>query len=154
MRYIPPSSPLLGLPRAGSRDQPGGRRPPAPARAARRACLLTLIDPTPAESEALARVDLVGLLARLKLLAKQLRHRDDHTVPVVLAQLLYTITSVLGVVRCDVGLHTISPKALAGNIQWFLRRPWLDDRVRALLLGGLDALTGEEHVGNEPAPSP
>src|SRR5262249_27527200 len=79
MRYIPPSSPLLSLPRAGSRAQPGGG--PVPARASRRACLLTLIDPTPAESEALARVDLVGLLARLKLLAKQLRHRGDHTVP-------------------------------------------------------------------------
>ncbi|HZW33695.1 MAG TPA: hypothetical protein VFF52_23440, partial [Isosphaeraceae bacterium] len=138
MRYIPPSSPLLGLPRTGSQDHPGGGQ--VPARASRRACLLTLIDPTPAESEALARVDLVGLLARLKLLAKQLRHRPDHTVPVVISQLLYTITSVLGVVRCQVGLHTISPDSLADNIRWFLRRPWLDDRIRPLLHAGLGAL--------------
>ena len=121
LRYIPPSSPLLSLPRTGSRAHPGGR--PASSRASRPACLLTLIDPTPAEAEALARVDLVGLLTRLKLLAKQLRHRPDHAVPEVVSQLLYTITSVLGVVRCDVGLHTIGPDSLAGNIRWFLDSP-------------------------------
>jgi DNA-directed RNA polymerase specialized sigma24 family protein len=152
LRYIPPSSPLLSLPRTGSRPHPGGRR--TPPRAARPACLLTLVDPTPAESEALAQIDLVGLLARLKLLAKQLRHRPDHTVPEVISQLLYTITSVLGVVRCDVGLHTISPRSLAGNIRWFLGRPWLDDRIRPLLLAGLDALGSSGHAADDPAPAP
>jgi hypothetical protein len=138
MRYIPPSSPLLALPRAGSRAHPGGRH--APSHAYRPLCLLTLIDPTPAESGALAMADLVGLLARLKLLAKQLRRRPDHTVPEVVSQLLYTLTSVLGIVRCDVGLHTISPDSLSGNIRWFLRQPWLDDRIRPLLHAGLGAL--------------
>jgi hypothetical protein len=152
LRYVPPSSPLLSLPRAGSRAHAGGRQ--APSRAARPACLLTLIDPTPAESAALARVDLVGLLARLKLLAKQLRHRPDHAVPEVVSQLLYTITSVLGVVRCDVGLHTISPASLAGNIRWFLVQPWLDDRIRPLLLAGLDALGIPARAGDGPAPAP
>ena len=138
MRFVPPSSPLLSLPRAGSRTPHRGR--PVSSRVSRPACLLTLIDPTPEESRALARVDLVGLLSRLKMLAKQLRHRPDHTVPRVVSQLLYTITSVLGIVRCDVGLHSISPDALAGNIRWFLGRPWLDDRLRPLLLAGLNRL--------------
>jgi hypothetical protein len=152
MRYIPPSSPLLSLPRAGSRVRRGGRH--APSRPSRPACLLTLIDPTPAERDALARVDLVGLLARLKLLAKQLRHRRDHTVPEVISQLLYTITSVLGVVRCDVGLHTISPGSLAGNVRWFLGQSWLDDRIRPVLLAGLDALGSPARAGAGPAPAP
>jgi hypothetical protein len=152
MRYIPRSSPLLSLSRSGSRTHPGGRQ--APSRATRPPCLLTLIDPTPAEREALARVDLVGLLARLKLLAKQLRHRPDHTVPEVVSQLLYTITSVLGVVRCDVGLHTISPASLAGNVRWFLGQPWLDDRIRPVLLAGLDALGSPAQADADPAPAP
>ena len=152
LRYIPPSSPLLSLPRARSRasSSPGA----SPPRVSRPACLLTLIDPTPEEVEALARADLVGLLSRLKLLAKQLRHRPDHTVPEVISQLLYTITSVLGVVRCDVDLHTISPASLAGNIRWFLRQPWLDDRVRPLLETGLEALNGPAAIGEPPAPGP
>jgi hypothetical protein len=152
LRYIPSTSPLLSLPSAGSRAHPSGR--PAPRRASRPACLLTLVDPTPADSAALAEVDVVGLLARLKLLAKQLRHRPDHTVPEVVSQLLYTITSVLGVVRCDVGLHSISPNSLAGNIRWFLERPWLDDRIRLLLLAGLDTLGTPARAGNDPAAHP
>jgi hypothetical protein len=152
MRYIPRSSPLLSLPRAGSWAHPGGRR--APSRASRPACLLTLIDPTPAESAALARVDLVGLLTRLKLLAKQLHRRPDHTVPEAVSHLLYTITSVLGIVRCDVGLHTISSDSLAGNIRWFLRRPWIDERIRPLLLAGLDALRSPAHARDDPAMAP
>jgi hypothetical protein len=152
MRYIPRSSPLLSPPRTSSWAHPGGRH--ATSWAPRPACLLTLIDPTPAESEALARVDLVGLLARLKLLAKQLRRRPDHTVPEVVSHLLYTITSVLGIVRCDVGLHTISPDSLAGNIRWFLRQPWIDGRIRPLLLAGLDALRSPTHAGCDPATAP
>ncbi len=152
MRYIPPSSPLLSVPQAGSRAHSGGRH--APSRPSRPACLLTLIDPTAAERAAMAQVDLVGLLARLKLLAKQLRHRGDHAVPKVISQLLYTITSVLGVVRCDVGIHTISPESLAGNVRWFLGQPWLDDRIRLLLLAGLDALGSPARAGAGPAPAP
>jgi hypothetical protein len=134
---------LLALPRSGS----GGRR--SPSRLSRPACLLTLIDPTPAESEALAQADLVGLLKRLKLLAKQLRHRPDHSIPEVFSQLLYTLTSVLGVVRCEVDLHTISEAELAGNIRWFLRQPWLDDRVRPLLETGLEMLRSPAPAGSE-----
>jgi hypothetical protein len=152
LRYIPTSSALHSLPRAGSRAYPGGR--PSPSRPSRPACLMTLIDPMPGEREAMAQVDLVGLLARLKLLAKQLRRRRDHAVPEVISQLLYTITSVLGVVRCDVGLHTISPESLVGNVRWFLRQPWLDDRIRSLLLDGLDALGSPAHSAADPAPAP
>jgi hypothetical protein len=143
MRYLPPSSPLLTLPRSGS----GGRR--SPSRLSRPACLLTLIDPTPVEADALAQADLVGLLTRLKLLAKQLRHRPDHSIPEVFSQLLYTLTSVLGVVRCEVDLHTISPASLAGNIRWFLRQPWLDDRVRPLLETGQHVLRSSTPAGSE-----
>jgi hypothetical protein len=143
VRYIAPSSPLRPRTRAGSRAHPGSRY--ALSGVTRPIRLLTLIDPTPAESEALAGSDLVGLLARLKLLAKQLYHRPDHTIPEVVSQLLYTITSVLGVVRCDVGLHTISPDTLAGNIRWFLEQPWLDDRIRPLLLAGLDGQGSSAH---------
>jgi DNA-directed RNA polymerase specialized sigma24 family protein len=141
MRYLPPSSPLLAIPRSG----PGGGR--SPSRLSRPACLLTLIDPTLEEAKALAGADLVGLLTRLKLLAKQLRHRPDHSIPEVFSQLLYTLTSVLGIVRCEVDLHTISPASLAGNIRWFLRQPWLDDRVRPLLQSGLDLLGSPASAG-------
>lgn len=152
LRYIPPGPPLSPA-RAGSRAHPGGRLASSSSRGYRPICLLTLIDPTPAESEAMAEGDLVGLLARLKLLAKQLHHRPDHTVPRVISQLLYTIMSVLGVIRCDVGLHTIGPEALAANVRWFLERPWIDDRIRPMLLDGLGALESPAEAGDDRSPA-
>ena len=59
-RYIPPSRPY-GLCRGrGARACGTGR---GPARPRRPVCLLTLIDPTPAEADALAMSDLLGLLS-------------------------------------------------------------------------------------------
>jgi DNA-directed RNA polymerase specialized sigma24 family protein len=99
-------------------------------------CLLTLIDPTPDEAKYLQETDLIGLLNRLKSLAKQLRRRPDHAMPEVFAQLLYTTVNVLALVRCDAQLHTIGGELMAGNIRWFLGQPWLDDRLRPLLQEG------------------
>ena len=67
-------------------------------------------------------------------------------MPEVFAQLLYTLVNVLALVRCHAELHSIGPESLAGNIRWFLRRPWLDDRLRPLLHDGL-ALLDAPDVG-------
>lgn len=149
MRYLPARSLPSLPPRDGSRAM-AGRLLDLP-RGPRLICLLSLINPTPGETEAMAGGDLVGLLSRLKLLAKQLYQRRDHAVPVVVSQLLYTITSVLSVIRCDVDLHTIGSDSLAGNIRWFLGQPWLDDRIRLVLLEGLDALRGTADPGGPPS---
>jgi hypothetical protein len=137
-RYIPASSSLWSLPRRGVRLSPGDPRSSANSR--RPVCLLTLIAPTPAEARALEGCDLIGLLDRLKSLAKQLRRRTDHTVPEVFAQLLYTLVNVLAMVHCGVDLHTIGPAPLARNVRWFLHQTWLDDRIRPVLTDGLDFL--------------
>ena len=150
-RYIPPSSTLWSLPRAGAQGRAGTGR--SPSRPRRPVCLLTLIDPTPAEADALAESDLLGLLERLKSLAKQLRHRTDHTVPEVFAQLLYTLVNVLATMRCGVDLHTIGPATLARNVRWFLHQPWLDDRIRPVLAAGLDFLKRSEVSGTPAAPA-
>jgi DNA-directed RNA polymerase specialized sigma24 family protein len=152
-RYIPPSSSLWALPWGDTRAKMGtGRRSPS-GRPRRPVCLLTLIDPTPAEAEALAKADLLGLLERLKSLAKQLRHRTDHTVPEVFAQLLYTLVNVLAIVKCGVDLHTIGPAPLAKNVRWFLHQPWLDDRIRPLLAIGLDFLEKSKAADDQVTPS-
>jgi hypothetical protein len=136
--FIPRTSPLWpiharsALPAQGAsarHDRPG-----------RPVCLMTLIEPTPAEANALARADLIGLLRRLKSHAKQLHHRPDHSVPEVVAQLIYTIVNVVALVRCGTSLHSIGAASLAGNVRWFLERLWLDDRLRPLLLDGLTRL--------------
>ena len=57
-----------------------------------------------------------------------------------LSQLLYTIVNVLAMVRCQSELHTISAESLTGNIRWFLKQTWLDDRIRPLFTSGLAAL--------------
>ena len=137
-KYIAPSNPLWALartcPRANTTNLHPSRDPTRPV------CLLTLIDPTPAEVDALSHADLLGLLARIKLLAKQLRHYTNHFLPNAFAQLLYTLVNVLALVKCGVDLHSITPESLAGNIRWFLNQPWLDDRIRPLLLTGLNLL--------------
>jgi hypothetical protein len=134
--FVPPSSPIWPSKRARGAQAPGRGFPGL----SRPFCLLSLIDPTPDEAEMLAEIDLVGLLGRLKSLAKQLRYRPDHSTPEVFAQLLYTTVNVLGLVRCGAELHTIGAASLAGNVRWFLRQSWIDDRLRPLLLAGLNAL--------------
>lgn len=151
MRCLPARSLPPPPPRDGSPVLPG-RLLDLP-RAPRVICLLSLIRPTPGESEAMAGGDLVGLLSRLKVLAKQLYHRRDHAVPAVVSQLLYTVASVLSVIRCEVDLHTIGTDSLAGNIRWFLSQPWLDDRIRPVLLEGLEALSGTADPGSSPPAS-
>jgi len=133
-KYIPPSNALWSFARAKSAKNPSTPRPARPL------CLLTLIDPTPAEAEALAQADLVGLLTRLKLLAKQLRHRPDHAVPEIFAQLLYTLVNVLALIRCGVDLHTVGAESLARNVRWFQQQTWLDDRLRPVFVQALESL--------------
>jgi hypothetical protein len=132
-RFIPPTSAFWPAPRE--------RSPSVPARPASRPsrpiCLMTLLDPTPAEKAALAEVDLPGLLGRMKSYVKQLHHRPDHAVPTIIAPLFYTIFSVLAMTRCGVSLHTIDHASLVGNINWFLDQPWIDDRLRPLFKAGI-----------------
>jgi hypothetical protein len=110
------------------------------ARLGRPLCLLTLFDPTEAESEALKGVDAVGLLVRLKKMAKRLHRRTDHSVPEVFAELIYTAVTVLALARYRVAIHSIGSGPLAVNVRWFLAAPWLDERIRPLLSDGLATL--------------
>lgn len=142
--FVPTSNPLWQIPTAT-------RRPGSDA-APRTPCLLTLIDPTPAEAEALESVNLLGLLDRFKSLAKQLRKRTDHSVPEALTQLPYTTVNVVAV-RRGVDLHSIGREALAGNVRWFLARPWLDDRLRHLFVLGVDALAVAPGGASDAAPA-
>jgi hypothetical protein len=127
-RFFPPQSPVWA-PEAAPAS--GTTRP---------CCLLTLIEPTPEESEWLADVDLVGLLNRLKSIAKHLRRRPDHAMPEVFAQLLYTLVSVVALTRHDIQLHSIGEHSLANNVRWFLSRSWLDSRLQPLLESSLERL--------------
>jgi hypothetical protein len=142
--FIPPDNLFSPLRRPGPRTGPGGSHPVRPL------SLLTLIDPTPEEATALAGIDLLGIIGRLKSFAKRLQGRPDHAMPEIFAQLLYTLVNVLALVRRRAELYTIGPEVLARNIRWFLRRPWLDDRLRPLLHEGLALLDDPAKPG--PAP--
>ena len=85
-------------------------------------------------------------------MAKQLRHRPDHSVPEIFAQLLYTLANVVAIVRCKHDLHTIGSASLAGNVRWFLKQPWLDDRLRPFLMAGLDSLESPDGAEVPAAP--
>jgi DNA-directed RNA polymerase specialized sigma24 family protein len=143
-RFIPPSSALWpiahGRVRRNAGSHPGLTRP---------LCLLTLIAPSAVEEAALAEVDMVGLLGRLKSFAKQLHRRPDHSVPEAFAQLIYTTVSLLALIRYKTNLHTIGLAPLAGNVRWFLEQPWLDDRLRPLLSSGLTVLENPSQPGLE-----
>jgi hypothetical protein len=134
--FVPLSNPLWRIPQRLLR---GGEGTGGPARPF---CLLTLVDPAPAEREALGAVDIVALLGRLKSLSKQLRQRADHAVPGEFAQLLYTTINLIARVRHGQVLHTIGDAALAGNARWFLSRPWFDDRLRPLFEAGVALALG------------
>jgi hypothetical protein len=104
--------------------------------------MLSLVDPTPAEAQALASPDTntMGLLIRLKSLAKQLHQRPDAGMPMTFAQLLYTLAIVVAQVRHGQKIHTITPKELAQNIRWFLKQSWFDDRLVAIFQAALSQL--------------
>jgi hypothetical protein len=136
--FIPPASRLWPYHREEIHGGPGKRG--VTSHPQRPLCLMTLIAPTPTEEEELSSADLLGLLGRLKSLAKQMRRRPDHSVPEILSQLLYTIVNVVAMVRCQAELHTIGAESLGGNIRWFLKQTWLDDRIRPLFQSGLAAL--------------
>ncbi len=125
-RYIPRSSVFWPTRRERAAPAPSSARPTRPI------CLLTLLDPSHDEEEALAAVDVVGLLASLKSYAKQLHRRTDHTLPAIFAPLFYTICSVLAMTRSGVSLHSIEHESLIGNARRFLNEPWIDDRIRDL----------------------
>ena len=144
-KFIPPSNPLWSIRRSRDNNVPAGLNP-----ARRPLCLMTLIDPTPAEAVALAQADMVGLLKRLKLLAKQLRHRPDHSVPEIFAQLLYTVVNILARDRFQVELHTVGTASLAKNVRWFQQQKWLDDRLCPLFDVALQSLESKPPaVANE-----
>ena len=130
---IPPSNPFWRNPRSA----PTGTSDPAPARPL---CLLTLIEPSPAEAVALAAADIVSLLKQIKDLAKQLHHLQDHSMPPLFSRLLYTLVIVLGFVRYNVRLHSIDDEQLSRSIRWFLKHSWLDSRLRPLFEQGAAAL--------------
>ena len=136
--FLPATSPFWPAKRPGSRPRTDAPSP----RIDRSFCLLTLIEPTSDEAKALAGINFLGLLGRLKTLAKQLRHHPDQGTPEVFAQLLYTTISVLALVRFRAELHSIGTRSMAGNVRWFLRQTWLDPRLRPLLLAGLSLLEG------------
>ena len=123
-RFVPPSSPLWFKPEDAT-DTPRTRR-------ARPLCLMSLIEPTPQEASALAKVNVLGLLNRLKNLAKQLHQRPDHAIPEVISQLLYTLVNAVALVRHAAEIHTVGEPQMLKNLRWFLNRTWMDDRLRPL----------------------
>ncbi|MGE3820147.1 MAG: hypothetical protein AB7I30_12060 [Isosphaeraceae bacterium] len=127
--YVPSESPLLPIRRGRSLAQTG-----------RPFCLLSLVDPTPDEAEALREADVLGLLGRIKTLSKQLRRRPDQGMPEEFSQLLYTLASVVALVRHQKELHTIGRATLANNVRWFLKKPWFDDRLAPIFRQALELL--------------
>lgn len=127
--YVPAGSPMLPLRQGRSFSATG-----------RPFCMLSLVDPTEVEVEALRNADVVGLLERIKTLSKQLRHYVDPGMPEDFAQLLYTLASVASLVRHRKRLHSIGDPTLAGNVRWFLRKPWFDERLAPIFREALDQL--------------
>ncbi len=144
-RFIPPTSPLWPF------QIQHGQKQQSPitsvARPTRPFCLMSLIEPSPAEAQGAATADLLGLLVRLKSLSKQIRRRPDHSMPEVFSQLLYTVVNVLAMIRCQAELHTIGVDSLAGNVRWFLKQTWLDDRIRPLFDAALVFLESQHGTG-------
>jgi DNA-directed RNA polymerase specialized sigma24 family protein len=135
-QYVPAGSAFNPGPkvRAGGGASHGSPAPEHPL------CLLTLLAPTDSELEALRGINVIGLLTRLKSLAKRLHRRTDHAVPEIFAELIYTMVSVRAAVQYQTAIHSIGPESLATNVRWFLAKSWLDDRIRPLLEKGLAAL--------------
>jgi DNA-directed RNA polymerase specialized sigma24 family protein len=135
------SSPFWQIPRKPNDSDSDQAEPPT----VRPISLRTLVAPDLEEDRALGSVDLIGLLRRIKSLAKQLRYAEpNHSVPNSIARLFYTITCVLAIVRCQSKLHSIDDEALARNIRWFLAQDWLDDRIIPLLEAGLSTLNARK----------
>ena len=127
----------------------GGRH--RASQSSRPPCLLTLIEPTPAELASLA-----GSTGRPVSEGQAPGQAASPPARPHCAQGCFTValydSQRAGGIAREVGVHTISADALAGNIHWFLEQTWLDKRVYSLLQAGLKTLGGPSDTGAVAAP--
>ena len=114
MELIPSKSPFM--PRWRTRDL-------------RPLSLGVILDPTPAESEAIDKIGMAELLRQIKESSKKLANSRNHAVPPQIFMLFYTLTSLLGLTRHHVKLYSISDQEMKQNVAWYLKQEWLDNRI-------------------------
>jgi RNA polymerase sigma factor (sigma-70 family) len=95
----------------------------------RQLSLAVLISPTPSEEEALDKIGAVELLKLIKESSKKLANVKDHSVPPQIFILFYTLISLLALKRHHVKIYSISEQTLRGNINWYMKQEWLDERI-------------------------
>jgi DNA-directed RNA polymerase specialized sigma24 family protein len=122
------SSKLIELIPSKSSFMPGRRQ-----RDVRQLSLAVLLSPTPAEEEALDKIGSIELLKLIKESSKKLANVKDHSVPPQIFMLFYTLISLLALNRHHVKLYSISEQTLRGNINWYMKQEWLDERISRFL---------------------
>lgn len=117
IEIIPAKSPFIPARR------PSGIRPLS---------LALILEPDPAEEQALEKVGIVELLRLVKDHSKSLAGLKEHPVPTQIFTLFYTLVSAIAIYRYRTRLHSIDDAMLRNNINWYLKQEWLDPRVKRL----------------------
>jgi hypothetical protein len=99
--------------------------------------------------------ELLRLLQRLKLFVKQVHRaskreikvdapraepRRESSMPIEVAQVLYSLAGALALTRCGARIIGISDDRYRKNISWVLDQSWLDSRLRSVFLAALEQL--------------
>jgi len=84
------------------------------------------------------------LLELTKQFAKACRNHPDSPLPHDVAMVLYLASIVTAMLRCGRRITNMNDQALCDSLEWAIRKPWLDERLRSLLNQGLDHLKKQE----------
>jgi hypothetical protein len=81
----------------------------------------------------------VELLDFVKQFAKSRRLGKDATVPDEIATMLYILSIVAAMMKCDRGISKMDPAALRHCLAWALEQTWLGEPARRLLTQSREA---------------
>jgi hypothetical protein len=114
-----------------------------------------LIAATDPRIAAIPPEELTILLGRLKTFAKRVHrslklgarvessramNRRDNAMPVEVAQVLYDLAGSLALCRCGSRIIGLSDERFRKNVDWVLKQPWIDTRLRPVLVEALKKL--------------
>jgi hypothetical protein len=80
------------------------------------------------------------LLELTKQFAKTCRKHPHGPLPDEIATVLYFLSIVVAMIRCNCRITKMDDRSLAFSLNWALRQPWLDGPTRGILQQGVRAL--------------
>lgn len=96
----------------------------------RQLTMASLLESANANSGIPGELSAIELLSLIKNESKRLSKSNDTAIPRHIHSLFYTLSALIALERFGKKISSLDEETLSSNIQWYLKRPWLDDRAR------------------------